>query len=113
MSLTNEPKHNEFVKGFVTHKANASLHTTTFVTTTKERISPVDVVIDEENNIASNNATLNTTNNTLERSGSEAGTYTIDNDDEENGLEENVNLSDNRNISHHKELNGQASHVKE
>merc|ERR1712154_429718 len=47
MSLMNEPKNNEFSKGFVTHKANASLHTTTFVTTTRERISPVDVVIDE------------------------------------------------------------------
>ena len=88
----------------MTHKANASLHTTTFVTTTRERISPVDVVIDEENNIASNNATLNTTNNTLERSGSEAGTYTIDNDDEENGLEGNVNQSDNRTKSHQNKL---------
>ena len=112
MSLQDESK-KEFSKGYVTHQASSSLHTTTFVTTTKERISPVDVVIDEENNIASNDATLNTTNNTLERSGSEAGTYTIDNDDEENGLEENVNQSDNRNKPHQKELNGQASHIKE
>ena len=112
MSLTNEPKHNEFVKGFVTHKANASLHTTTFVTKTRERISPVDVVIDEENNIASNEATFNTTNNTLERSGSDAGTYTIDNDDEENQEDENV--ADNAKHKHpNQKMNGETIKVKE
>ena len=112
MSLTNEPKHNEFVKGFVTHKANASLHTTTFVTKTRERISPVDVVIDEENNIASNEATFNTTNNTLERSGSDAGTYTIDNDEEENQVNESG--ADNTQHKHpNQKLNGEVAKTKE
>ena len=102
----------EYVKGIVTQKEeNASLHNTTnFVTTaTQERVSPVDVVIDEENNIASNEATFNTTNNTLERSGSEAGTYTIDNDDEENNIEEQAA----KNIPSSKDIHGKASDVKE
>lgn len=113
MSLKNEPKNHEFVKGFVTHQsANSSLHTTTFVTTTRQRISPVDVVIeDEEKNIASNEATFNTTNNTLERSGSEAGTYTIDNEDEENDLDENRGDKAKTEFPS-KLINGNSSHVK-
>ena len=107
MSLNNDS--NEFVKDFVKLQGNSALHPTTFVTS-DERVNSRDIVIDEENNIASNDATFNTTNPTLERSESDAGTYTIDNDEEENyAEEEGSDIVKNKHPQ--KVLNGESANI--